>query len=183
MSAVEALRMAQENGIRLGIAGADLILDAAREPAPAVLEAIRRHKDGIVALLAPDHVAWTAEDWQAFFGERASIAEFDGDQSREEAEAMALEFCVVAWLDRHPCRSHPGRCAACGEPDREGHTVVPFGTDSHGHAWLHPECWEGWHRERRQQGQQFLEGVGIRAQSEATERAKFPNDFGKNGGA
>ena len=30
---------------------ADLILDAEREPAPAVLEAIRRHKEGIVALL------------------------------------------------------------------------------------------------------------------------------------
>jgi hypothetical protein len=181
MSAVEAIRMAQENGIRLGIAGADLILNAEREPAPAVLEAIRRHKEGIVALLVADHDAWTAEDWQAFFDERAGIAEFDGGQSREQAEAMAFECCVVEWLDRHPCRSDPGRCAACGKPDHEGHTVVPFGTESHGDAWLHPECWEGWHRERRHQAKRFLEGVCTGAQSEATERAKFPDDFGKNG--
>ncbi len=51
MSAIEALRMARENGVRLGVAGADLILDADREPAPRVLAAIRRHKAGIVALL------------------------------------------------------------------------------------------------------------------------------------
>jgi len=63
MNAVEALRLAQENGIRLGIAGADLILDAEREPAPAVLEALRRYKEGIVALLVADHEDWTAEDW------------------------------------------------------------------------------------------------------------------------
>ncbi len=33
MSAAEALRVARENGVRLGVAGADLILDADREPA------------------------------------------------------------------------------------------------------------------------------------------------------
>ncbi len=36
MSAVEVLRLARENGVRLGVAGADLILDADREPAPRV---------------------------------------------------------------------------------------------------------------------------------------------------
>ena len=41
MSAVEALRLAEENGVHLGVAGTDLILDADREPAPSVLEAIR----------------------------------------------------------------------------------------------------------------------------------------------
>lgn len=51
MTAVEALRMAQDNGICLSIAGADLILDADREPAPEVLEALRRHKAGVVTLL------------------------------------------------------------------------------------------------------------------------------------
>jgi hypothetical protein len=161
MSAVEALRMAQENGIRLGIAGADLILDAEREPAPAVLEAIRHHKEGIVALLAPDHDTWTAEDWQAFFDERAGIAEFDGSQTREQAEAKAFECCVVEWLDRHPCRSNPGRCAACGKPDREGHTVVPFGTGSYGQVWLHPECWEEWHRERKERAGRALATMGL----------------------
>ena len=90
---------------------------------------------------------------------------------------------MVEWLDRHFFRTEPGRCAACGEPDRDGHTVVPFGAESQGHTWLHPACRVGWNRYRRQQARQFLEGIGIRDQSEATERTKFPNDFGKNGGA
>ena len=163
MNAVEALRLAQENGIRIGIAGADLVLDADREPTPAVLETIRNHKAEIVALLTIDHDEWTAEDWHAFFDERAGIAEFDGGHTREQAEAMAFGSCVANWLNRHPCRSDAGRCAACGEPDREGRTVVPFGTERHGHTWLHPECWEGWHQGRRNQAQQFLEGIGVRA--------------------
>ena len=86
MSAAEALRLAQENGIRIDIAGVDLILDAEREPAPAVLEALRRHKEEIVALLVADHDGWTAEDWQALFNERAGIAEFDW-QSWEQLNA------------------------------------------------------------------------------------------------
>ena len=162
MSAIEALRLARENGVRLDIAGTDLILDADREPTPRVLAAIRRHKEGIVALLAPDRDAWTAEDWQAFFDERAGIAEFDGGQTREQAEASALESCVVEWLNRHPWRSDPGRCTACGKPDRTGHTVVPFGTESHGHAWLHPECWKKWHRERQERARRALAAKGLR---------------------
>ena len=127
MSAVEVLRLAQENGIRLGVSGADLILDAEREPAPAVLEAIRCNKAEIVALLGAGRDDWTGEDWRAFYDERAGITEFDGGQSRERAEAIAFESCVIEWMNRHPCRTDPGRCAACGEPDREGRTVVPFG--------------------------------------------------------
>jgi hypothetical protein len=161
MSAVEALRLAQANGIRLGVAGADLILDAERKPERSVLEAIRRNKAEIVALLGADHDAWTVEDWKAFYDERAGIAEFDGGQSREQAQAMAFESCVVEWMNRHLCRTDPGRCAACGEPDREGRTVVPFGTESHGHAWLHPECWKEWHRERQAHARQALAATGL----------------------
>lgn len=142
MSAIEALRMAQENGIRLGISGADLVLDADREPAPSVLEAIRRQKTAIVALLAGGADGWTAEDWQAFYAERAGIAEFDGGKSREDAEAMAFEIRIVEWFNRNPCRSDPPSCAMCGKPDWAGHVVVPFGTGEQGHTWLHPECWD-----------------------------------------
>lgn len=161
MSAVEVLQLAQDNGIRLGVAGADLILDAEREPESTVLEAIRRNKAEIVALLVANHDEWTAEDWKAFYDERAGIAEFDGGQPREQAEAMAFECCVVEWMNRHPCRTDPSRCAACAEPDREGHTVVPFGTERHGHAWLHPECWKEWHRERQAHARQALAAIGL----------------------
>ncbi len=130
MSAVEALRLARENGVRLGIAGADLILDADREPAPRVLEAIRHHKAGIVALLTAPESDWTAEDRRTFFDERAGIAKFDGGQSQADAEAIAFECCLVEWLNRHMEHSHQGCCAWCNKPDRDGHAVVPFGTES-----------------------------------------------------
>ncbi len=163
MSAIEALRLARENGVRLGVAGADLILDADREPAPRVLEAIRRHKAGIVALLTAADGDRTAEDWQAFFHERAGIAEFDGGESRADAEALAFEFCIVEWLNRHPEHSDPGRCAWCGKPDRDGHAVVPFGAEGHGHTWLHPECWNAWHDNRRKKAEDALAQLGLGA--------------------
>ena len=183
MSAIEALRLAEENGVRLGVAGADLILDADREPLPQVLDAIRRHKAGIVALLTAPESDWTAEDWRAFFDKRAGIAEFDGRQTRAEAEAFAFEFCIVEWLNRHPEHSDPGRCARCGKPDRDGHAVVPFGTESHGHTWLHPECWNVWQRNRRERAQQALVVMRLSTSPRGAEGTNFPDDFGKNGGA
>lgn len=41
----------------------DLILDADREPALQLLDAIRRQKAGIVVLLAASEDGWSAEDW------------------------------------------------------------------------------------------------------------------------
>ena len=38
-------------------------------------------------------------DWQAFYDERAGIAEFDGKVSRLKAEGLAYECCVVEWLN------------------------------------------------------------------------------------
>ena len=98
MSAVEALRIAQQNGIRFDIEGADLILDAEREPAPTVLEVIRRNKAEILTLLVADYRVWTAEDWQVFYDERAGIAEFDAGVPREWAEGFA-RLCT---MPRHP---------------------------------------------------------------------------------
>lgn len=40
MSAAEALSLARENGIRIGVSGADLILAVEREPTPSVLKAM-----------------------------------------------------------------------------------------------------------------------------------------------
>ena len=82
---------------------------------------------------------------------------------------------LVEWLNRHPCRTNPGRCAACGEPDREGHAVVPFGTETHGHTWLHPQCWQGWHETRK------AEAITALAVMEIEKPPRFSNDFGKNG--
>jgi hypothetical protein len=161
MSAVETLRLAEENGVRLGVAGSDLILDADREPAPRVLEALRRHKAGIVALLTAPEGDWTAEDWRAHFDERAGVAEFNGRQTRADAEAVAFECCIINWLNRHPEHSDPGRCAWCGNGDSAGCQVVPFGTHEHGHTWLHSRCWSAWHGRRVQQAIEALRQLDI----------------------
>ena len=183
MSAVEALRLAEENGVRLSIEGTDLILDADREPASRVLETLRRHKAGIVALLTTAEGDWTAEDWRVFYGERAGIAESDGGRTRAEAVALAFECCIVEWLNRYPKHSDPGRCAWCDKPDRDGHAVVPFGTAGHGHTWLHPECWSDWRQDRRGKAQRALAAMGLDAPPKYAKGANFPDDFGNNGGA
>lgn len=176
MSATEAVRLAQENGIRLRVSGNDLILEADREPAATVLDALKCHKTEVVTIVASGRYTWGAEDWQAFFDERAGIAEFDGGQSRADAEAIAFECCIIEWLNRHPDRSDPDRCAWCGQPDHNEHAIVPFCTGNLGCTWLHPECWHDWHAMRKADAVAALLAMGI------IQPTNFPNDFGKNGG-
>lgn len=161
MNAAEALCLAREHGVHVGVAGTDLILDANQEPESHVLEALRRHKAGIVTLLAAD--GWTAEDWRVFYDERAGILEFDGELSRPEAEARTFECCLVEWLNRHPQPSDPGRCAWCGQSEEESDCVIvpPFGTKNHGHTWLHHYCWQDWSGQRRAEAEQALTTLGI----------------------
>ncbi len=163
MNAAEALKAAQVAGVRIMADGGDLLLDADAPPPTPVLDALKRYKAEIVALLASNAEEWSAEEWQAFFDERARIAEFDGGQSRADAEAMAFEYCLVEWFNRHMERSDPRYCAWCKKPDQDRHAVVPFGTETHGHTWLHPECWNDWHENRRRRAQQALDHHVIKA--------------------
>ncbi len=161
MNAGEVLKAAQDAGIRITAEGDDLVLDADAPPPAPIVDALKRHKAQIVALLSPAGDGWSAADWQAFFDERAGIAEFDGGMSRAAAERQAFECCVVEWLNRNPEPSHPGRCAHCGEPGGSACAVIPFGTETHGHTWLHPHCWSAWHQRRQQQARETLEKVGL----------------------
>ena len=38
---------------------------------------------------------WDAEDWRAFYEERAAILEYDGGKSRAAAERMALAETIA----------------------------------------------------------------------------------------
>jgi hypothetical protein len=162
MSAAEALKAARAAGIRLGIDGDDLLLEASAAPPPAVLDLLSRHKAGVVALLRPAQGGLSAEDWQVFFDERTGIAEFDGGLPREEAEARAFDRCVVDWLNQHPRPSAPGRCAWCGRTESPSAVVLPFGTEPGTHTWLHAECWPAWYRARRGEAEAALHAMGIR---------------------
>ncbi len=163
MSAAEALKAARDAaGIRIGIDGDALVLEADAAPPPAVLDLLSRHKAGVVALLRTADDGWSGEDWRAFFDERAGIAEFDGGLPRHEAEARAFACCVAEWLNRNPVRSPPGRCLGCGEAEHAHDPLLPFGTEPTGHAWLHSRCWSAWHAGRTAEAVAALSTFGIR---------------------
>lgn len=189
MSAPEALRAAQAAGVRVIVDDGDLVLGADAPPPTPILEALKRYKTEIVALLGSGSDGWSADDWRAFFDERAGVSEFDGGLSRVDAEARAFESCVVEWLNRNPEPTDPGRCAWCGEPEGTvGGVVVPFGIETQGHTWLHHRCWPAWHEHRREQAAKELAAMGVALAAatmvsqapDAPEPVKSPKDFGRN---
>jgi hypothetical protein len=161
MSAVEALEAARAAGIALALDGDDLALSAASSPPAAMLDALSRHKAEIVALLRPGRDGWSGEDLLAFFDERAGIAEFDAGLPRAKAEARAFASCVVEWLNRNPVRSHPARCLGCGDAEHAHDPLLPFGTESGGHPWLHSGCSSAWRSGRRADAVTALAAMGI----------------------
>ena len=168
MTALEALQAARAVGVDVVLQGNGLALEASSPPPDAVLEALSQNKAEIVALLQLGDDGWNTEDWQVYFDERAGIAEFDGGLSRSQAEAQAFACCVTEWMNRNPQMSSPDRCLACGGNDSTNDPLLPFGTDSHGHAWLHSRCWPAWHAGRRLNAVTALNAMGIRDRSTET---------------
>ena len=176
MSAVQALKAARDAGVRIGIDGDDLTLDADAAPPPAVLDLLSRHKAHVIALLRTGSDGWSAEDWRAFFDERAGIAEFDGGLPRDQAEARAFACCVAEWLNRNPVRSPPGRCLGCGGSEHAHDMLLPFGTEQTGHAWLHSRCWPAWHASGRPRRSPPCRAIGIPESRTSSMSAKKPAD-------
>jgi hypothetical protein len=121
-------------------------------------------------------VSWSAEDWRAYFDERAGIAEFGAGLARDAAEARAFESCVCEWLNRNSASSSAGRCVWCGEADSAGATILPFGLEASGRTWLHDGCWPDWNRDRREQAVAALAAIGINAPD------GFPDELERVGG-
>jgi hypothetical protein len=162
VSAAEALKAARAAGIELGVDGEALTLEAAVAPPVTVLEALSRHKSGVMALLRTTNDGWSAEEWRAFYDERAAIAEFDGGLPARDAEILAFDCCIREWLNRSPVRSLPGRCHGCGEGRHAGDLLLPFGTEVTGHSWLHSRCWSSWYTSRKTAAIAALTAMGIR---------------------
>src|ERR1700677_2361446 len=161
MSAFQALKAARDAGVRIGIDGDTLTLDADAAPPAVVLDLLSRHKGGVVALLRTGSDGWSGEDWRALFEERAAIAEIDGGLTPAPAEARAFACCVAEWLNRNPARSPPGRCLGCGEADHSHDPLLPFGIEPTGHAWLHSRCWPAWSASRKDQAVAALVAFAI----------------------
>jgi hypothetical protein len=162
MNAAYALKTARTVGIRVRRDGDDLELEAPTPPPSAVLDLLSHHKADILKLLRSADDVWSPEDWQVFFDERASIAEFDGGLPRAEAEGRASVDCITEWLNRNPAPSVPGRCVTCGGGERSSDPLLPFGTETRGHTWLHGACWPAWCQAREAEATAALT-IGIRA--------------------
>ena len=165
MTATECLRAARAIGIDIAIDGDGLVLEASSPPPVAILDALSCNKAGIIALLRPGADGWSAEDWQMFFDERAGIVEFDGGLHRSEAEARAFACCIAEWLNRNPVRSSTGHCLGCGDEEQTHDPLVPFGTETTGHAWLHHRCWASWYESRKADAAAALKTMGIEKRS------------------
>ena len=108
----------------------------------------------------------SSTSWRDFYIQRAANMERDGEMSRAEAEARAYECSIVAWLNHCHPTTPPDRCAHCGVGDRCDAVILPFGTDDHGHAWIHDKCWSEWSESRRRAAIAALEAAGVLRSSE-----------------
>lgn len=95
VSAAEVLRATRAAGVEVRVEGEALVLETAAPPPADVIDLLSRNKPALVALLRVRKDGWFAEDWYAFFDERAAIAEFDGGLPRRAAEVGAFRAYVV----------------------------------------------------------------------------------------
>lgn len=149
MTAVQALKLARAAGVRIGIDGDALALDADAPPPPKVIESLSNHKAEIIAFLRPGVDGWSGEDWHSFFDRKAISAEMNCGLTRDQAEVRAFECCLAEWLNRNPVCSLQDRCALCGEPEKGQEPLIPFGVGSNGQSWLHSRCWPAWRASRK----------------------------------
>ena len=163
MTAAHALKSARAVGICVRIDGDDLELEAPAQPPQAVLDLLSLHKADILRLLRPANDGWSPEDWQVFFDERAAIARVrwwaaSGGGGGTRVRLLLWRNGSTAILTP----SAPGRCLACGGGERPCDPLLPFGTDTIGHAWVHRACWPAWYRAREAEAIAALASMGIR---------------------
>ena len=105
MNAANLIEDLQELGVRLEAVDGQLAIDApVGTLTPEIIGQLRAAKSKIIRALG-----WDAGDWQAFFGERAAIAEFDAGLSRPEAEAQARVCAVSHLLNRTAPDASPNK--------------------------------------------------------------------------
>jgi hypothetical protein len=127
------------------------------QPTAEVMATLRERRSDVQAVLfARSHAiktrtrepdTWGADDWRAFYNERAGIREFDGHLSRREAERLALADCAEHWLLRNSPAPHcpENGCWQCGQAGTDADGADPLTTRNcrGGVFWIHPRCWAG----------------------------------------
>jgi hypothetical protein len=113
------------------------------------LERLRSLEEKINILEAG--TAKTAESpFYSFCG--AASEDCEVSHARDEDRGRQRDITTKKADTSHPPSSSatdPTRCAWCGEGERSGAMIVPFGTETTGHTWLHSGCWREWYAKRR----------------------------------
>lgn len=171
MNGLALVREVQVAGGRLTLVHGTVKITA---PAPLphdLIERLRAAKPQLVAVLSASGPDWNADDWRAFFNERAAIAEHDGGLSRPEAEARAYECSVAHWCNLIPPPATTGDdCPVCGNP--LGETAIPVLRPGGGHLWLHSACVQPFNIHRRDEARRALAEAGIAAPSSTSVKRK-----------
>ncbi len=149
MSAVHALKLARAAGVRIGIEGDALTLDADAAPPSAVLDLLAHHKAHVIALLRPAAMAGRART--------GGPSSMNGRALPSSTEAChAIRPRPAPSPVASPNGSTATRCArrlvaalAAAKPNTAMTRCFPFGTEPTGHAWLHSRCWPAWHASRK----------------------------------
>ncbi len=107
--------------------------------------------------------AWDAADWREYCEERAAVREYDGGLPRAQAEARALECCVIQWMNQNPppANEPENRCAHCVRPLADA-DAVPFLNGAGGHVWMHGRCHAPWMKRRRAEAEAALAALGVK---------------------
>ncbi len=122
----------------LHLDGDELDVQFTPSPPAAVIAVLKRYKPEIIAALRQESAAWTCQDWQAFFNERAAILEHEGGLDRAEAERQAYIECQQEWFRRNPIQAR--KCCFCGEEGRPDEPVELQDVHCADRMWLHRSC-------------------------------------------
>jgi hypothetical protein len=122
---------------------------------------VKAHKVVIQsAIKAETGDRWDPDDYRAFHDKVTGTLLSEG-LSKPKAEAFAFECCALEWLNRSFEPSPPGRCIYCGRGEHNRDALLPIGTEKAGRSWLHKDCREVWHANRRAKAFAALAEVGI----------------------
>lgn len=161
MSAAQALKAARDAGIRIGVDGDALTLDADAAPDAAVLDLLSRHKAGVIALLRTGNDGWSGKTGgRCSTNGRQSPSLMAGCRARQPRPAPSPAASPNGSTAIR-CAQPPARCLGCGVSDHAHNALLPFGTEPTGHAWLHSRCWDAWHASRTTEAVAALSTLGI----------------------
>jgi hypothetical protein len=106
---------------------------------------------------SPASPAWSAEDWKAYYLERAGIRQFDGCYPREVADRLAWRETANRWWHEHGSRVEAPLCAGCLLPVA-GADSIPL---PHGQKIHNADCMTLFGNRWLEEAKRALAGMGI----------------------